>query len=161
MWSGLSSLTDAGYTAALAAPWTHGNDPLPYLHINPWLDKLRADLAADPQFLQRKVRTLFLENTHQVPARFLAFAVADGSQVFLVMHGDNSYSASEAKLESTLISRVRFLTLQEADDCQEEQRVQAAGELQQLAALKERLQAHQNQPPGKRSRTGASLTARV
>jgi Zn-dependent M16 (insulinase) family peptidase len=44
----------------------HGGDPLAGLRINAMVERLRAEMAADPEFWQKVIRERFVENKHRV-----------------------------------------------------------------------------------------------
>jgi presequence protease len=46
--------------------WMHGGSPIAALHFNDFLDRLKRELAADPQFFQKKIENHLLENKHRV-----------------------------------------------------------------------------------------------
>ncbi|MFZ5563607.1 MAG: insulinase family protein, partial [Thermodesulfobacteriota bacterium] len=49
----------------LCGSWLHGTDPAEIIHLDPYLEKLRREMAAGP-FLENCIRNWFLDNPHRV-----------------------------------------------------------------------------------------------
>jgi len=50
----------------MTAYWNHSQDPVEYLRINKTLDWFKKALAEDPEFLQKKIKELFVDNKHKL-----------------------------------------------------------------------------------------------
>lgn len=50
----------------LAASWSRGDDPLSSLRWKRELEELKANLARDPQYLEKLIISLFIENSHRL-----------------------------------------------------------------------------------------------
>ncbi|XP_792865.3 presequence protease, mitochondrial [Strongylocentrotus purpuratus] len=55
-----------GVAAALMPSWNHGNDPSTNLKITQLVDSFKAKVAADPNYLQSKVKEYFQDNQHKL-----------------------------------------------------------------------------------------------
>ena len=61
-----TTLTEALRAPQIMSTYLHGGDPLAGLRINAMVERLRAEMAADPDFWQRVIRERFVENQHNV-----------------------------------------------------------------------------------------------
>ncbi|XP_041468049.1 presequence protease, mitochondrial-like isoform X1 [Lytechinus variegatus] len=55
-----------GVAAAVMPSWNHGNDPSTNLKVNQLVDSFKAKMAADPNYLQSKVKEYFQDNQHKL-----------------------------------------------------------------------------------------------
>ena len=51
---------------SLTSGWNHVSDPLTLLKVNPILERFKADLQSNPDFLKDKIKTYFLQNNHRL-----------------------------------------------------------------------------------------------
>lgn len=84
---------------AINSPWNHGVNPTLCLKVNEHVEAFKERLAADPKFLQKKVKEYFLDNTHQL---------------VIEMSPDERYEQTLAEKEQQLLEKT-IAKLSEAD----------------------------------------------
>ena len=52
--------------SSLNSVWNHEGDPMEAIQLNKNIERFRQELAKDPQFLVKKVKQYFLDNTHRL-----------------------------------------------------------------------------------------------
>lgn len=70
--------------------WMHGADPAEALAIQSKVDRFRRDLAADPDYLKKKIRLYFVENGHRLVS---------------VMKPDDQFEPKMAEAEESILAR--------------------------------------------------------
>lgn len=85
-----SSNFGLGLAMNLNTYWNHGVDPIQCLRVNEHVEQFKRSLAADPKYLQKKVREHFIDNSHKL---------------VIEMSPSDSYESKLAEAEKTLLEK--------------------------------------------------------